>query len=379
VGFPQIKVEIAFVSDPFTTPDFTGGDVIQWLGDRIVIRRGRADDFAEFRAGTATVTLKNSDRRFDPDNSSSPIYARPKLMRDIRITAEWASVVYPLFYGYITDWDPRYANGTYAFVDLTCADGFEPLSRLEVGTPDTPVTLAAATGDVRVVDVLDNVGWPAGARTIDTASSFDLQESILDGVPALEYLQLVARSEDGQFFIGKEGNAHFEGRLFRSISSSSGTWGDAADGSELAYVDLKTNYSVYGIWNRAQIMAEGDTHVMQVSDDTASQTTYLTRTVSRTGLLNDDDADCLIIATNLTDIHSSPRVRAKSLKPQPHVGDTWAEVLGREISDRILVRRQTVLGGALTEIECFIEGIGLDMRRTKEEWTIDVDWYLSSI
>lgn len=380
MGYPQIKVEIAFLSAPFATPDFTGGDVTAWLGDRFVIRRGRADELAEFRAGTATITLKNKDRRFDPDNTSGPNAGRVLPMRDVRITATWAGVTYPLFYGYIVSWSMRYQNGTLAFADLTCVDGFEPLSRLQLGTPQALLNLPAATGDARTIAVLNAVGWPAGARTIDTAPpSFTLQASELDGVPALEYMQLVARSEDGQFFIGRQGNAVYQGRQFRSISSSAGIWGDAADGSELPYRDLETSYTVDSIWNRAEVLAEGDGHVLQVDQDIPSQTAYLTRTVSRTGLLLSDDADALTIAQGVVDVYNDPRVRARSLKPQPHVGNTWAAVLAREISDRITVRRHTLLGGSLTEIEAFLEGINLDARRAADEWTWEIDWYLSSI
>lgn len=378
MGYPELQVKIAFDTNPLDlTPSFTGGDVSAYVRDRLTIRRGRTDDFGEFRAGTATVTLKNADRRFDPDNSSSPHASKMLPMRDISIAAVWDSVTYPLFYGYIVSWNVRYAGGNIAYADLSCVDGSEPLSRLQIGTPDTPVTLASATGDVRTEDVLDEVGWPASNRTIDSGADFILQASTLDGVPALEYLQLVARSEDGQFFISKEGKAVLQGRLYRSVLSSIDTWGDAADRSELPYRDLQTYYGADTIWNRAEITREGG--AMQVDHDPASEVAYLTRTVSRTGLLLADDADALTIAEGIVDVYNDPRVRARSLKPQPHVRDTWAEVLGREISDRITVRRATLLGGSALDIDCFIEGINADLVRTNREWTWQFDWFLSSI
>ena len=70
MGYPFVNVALGFNSGPYVaSPTFT--DVTEYVQE-VTTRRGRSDELAEFDSGTATITLSNHDRRFDPLNSSSP-------------------------------------------------------------------------------------------------------------------------------------------------------------------------------------------------------------------------------------------------------------------------------------------------------------------
>ena len=62
--FPEVLCEIAFASDPGATPVWE--DASAQLKSRFSTRRGRGLELDQNQAGTATLRLDNSDRRFDP-------------------------------------------------------------------------------------------------------------------------------------------------------------------------------------------------------------------------------------------------------------------------------------------------------------------------
>ena len=83
----QVIMELGFPVNPFTLNDvglgvldsnaldgtLLGDDVAEYVQE-ISISRGRSDQLQTFNAGTATITLLNNDRRFDPINEDSPYW-----------------------------------------------------------------------------------------------------------------------------------------------------------------------------------------------------------------------------------------------------------------------------------------------------------------
>ena len=66
----DFEVAVGFGSAPgATTVSWT--DVTPWVRE-IHTRRGRTRELDSFSTGTMTVTLNNSDRRFDPTYTSTP-------------------------------------------------------------------------------------------------------------------------------------------------------------------------------------------------------------------------------------------------------------------------------------------------------------------
>lgn len=100
---PTLLVEIAF-DDDFTTPSpSTWTDITSYVRD-ITIRRGRTDEIEDFTAGTASITIDNRARTFDPLNTASPYNGKLLARRQIRIKATWDSTTYTLFRGNVAGW-----------------------------------------------------------------------------------------------------------------------------------------------------------------------------------------------------------------------------------------------------------------------------------
>jgi concanavalin A-like lectin/glucanase superfamily protein len=135
---PVLKVEIAFTSEPFdTTPTWV--DVSQYVratsdgGGGIFTDRGHGPEIGPFEAGTCMVTLSNRDRRFDPSYSAGPNFGNLIPRKQIRITATWSAVDYPMFYGWVTGWPQGFREqGKDATVTIEAIDAIAMLANMNL-------------------------------------------------------------------------------------------------------------------------------------------------------------------------------------------------------------------------------------------------------
>ncbi len=124
--YPVPVVEIAFTDGPYVvSPTWT--DVTAYVRG-MDISRGVPDDWTLQADGSATVTLSNRDRRFDPFNTTGPYYGNLLPRRQIRIRATHASSTYDVFRGFIAGWPPEWTDaGTDSTVTLFCFDALQLL------------------------------------------------------------------------------------------------------------------------------------------------------------------------------------------------------------------------------------------------------------
>jgi hypothetical protein len=126
MGYPLVIVEMAFTSSPnpgpyATTVVFT--DVSDYVQE-VTTRRGRSDEFQEFESGTATITLDNRDRRFDPLNTSSPLNGKlvPRVAVRISATIDGLSPR-QVFRGFVSGWPVSISEAGYNnTVTVECFD-----------------------------------------------------------------------------------------------------------------------------------------------------------------------------------------------------------------------------------------------------------------
>ena len=100
---PVYKVEIALTTAPLTQPG--AWTDITTLVREINTNRGRDHELSRSQAGTATVRLTNTDRRFDPTYAAGTYYPNVIPMRQVRITALHNAITYNLYYGYVETWE----------------------------------------------------------------------------------------------------------------------------------------------------------------------------------------------------------------------------------------------------------------------------------
>jgi hypothetical protein len=135
MAYPAAIVEISFTDGPYVVSP-TWVDVTSYVRE-ITVRRGRTDEFQDFDAGTASVTLDNRDRRFDPLNSAGPYFGQLTPRRQIRIraanTVAGVTTTHDVYRGYVAGWPCRITDAGFdATVALECFDALGLLAREEL-------------------------------------------------------------------------------------------------------------------------------------------------------------------------------------------------------------------------------------------------------
>ena len=227
----------------------------------VSVQRGKNRELDRFSAGTLSVVLNNESRFFDPFGATEidPIPRVP-----IRVTS--GSVVQ--FTGVVEDWDYSYEPGGRSSALVRAADDLTRLARTSVVASGTATPELSGARLNRVLD-MDSVRWPEDHRFVDVGDSF-LCSDVFEGQNALEYLQLVEVSEQGQLFVGKGGDL-----VFRSRTSATPRTGDvlvfADDGSGVPYNQVQVNYGTELMVNRVTVSAPLST---AVAENVSSQTTF---------------------------------------------------------------------------------------------------------
>jgi hypothetical protein len=168
---------------------------------------GVAQGFEKMRTGLCTITLDNYDERYNPYNTSSPLYGyiEPGKLIRIKVKNGSAGSEYPVFYGKIVDIQP--GGGTDRIVVIRAEDGISLLANADIS-----ISLQQSIGLDDALDlVLTAAGWPAQwSRAID---------SITDAPPywwadgkALLQISKIADSELGTFFHAADGTAKYYSR-----------------------------------------------------------------------------------------------------------------------------------------------------------------------
>lgn len=167
---------------------------------------GNADGFEPIRVGTATLTLDNSSRRYDPYNTSSPLYPNVLPGRYIRIRQLYNGVTNDVFHGKIKNIQSL-DNGAAQIVRITIEDGLRLLQ-----SADASVAIQQDISiDAAIQQILTDVSWPTIFGTnLDSAS--DILDYWWAENKASGEIRNLANAELGQFFIAGDGSATFRSR-----------------------------------------------------------------------------------------------------------------------------------------------------------------------
>lgn len=354
MGTPQVTVTITFA---------TATDVSAFVR-RFTIRRGRQMELDRFEAGAAMVVLDNRDRRFDPTHAASPYAPNVTPMRPIAITATWGASTYPLFTGYVEAWPQEWPAVGDAVVPARCTDAFRTLALARVA-----VSAPQERTDLRVARILDAL--PVALPRQLQAGRSDIQAEAVNEV-ALRHLQAVAQVEGGQLFMDRDGRVTFHHRHERiyAATRAAPVFGDGV--GELPYVALEISSDDEQLWNHVIVARRGG--ITAERSDAASQAAYLRRTLERRDLAITSDAEAEAAAEWLLRHYAQPQLVIRSMVIDPQADDAlWPQVLGRELGDRVIVRRRPPGGGAVMEQSSILEGVAWDVAPGR--WR--VTWRLS--
>lgn len=111
--------------------------------DDVVITLGRPDESTQMDTSSLTLTLRNADGRFTPDNSSSPYYPYVQLNTQIRVSITDTSVTGSTYQGYrfwgeVSEWPPQWdPKGVDVYCQITASGAWRRLSQrtLTLGSP----------------------------------------------------------------------------------------------------------------------------------------------------------------------------------------------------------------------------------------------------
>lgn len=342
----------------------TGDDVSEFC-QSISLRRGRPDQLQSFNAGTCTIDLNNNDRRFDPINENSP-YWNPTLGKSGVTPRRKVTVISDgntLFVGRVTDIDVTYAptksGAVYdlSTVSITASDDFVLLANTYTESAITP---SEELSGARVTSILDlpEVNYPA-ARQIDTGTATlggGASFEIAANTNVLSYLQEVATSEQGYFYIAADGDLVFTDRIAATFGGSSASFSD--DGTQIPYSALEVVYGQEFLYNK--VITKTVTGTEQIADDVASQTEYGISTLSLSDLLLSTDAAALELAEDLLGNYSQPQYRFDRLRSEFHAITSGERntLSSLDMADIVSIKRTYNTGTpASVELDFSIESI----------------------
>lgn len=262
------------------------------------------------------------------------------------------ATTYDLFTGFIESvpatWSGAYRMGDDN-VQIGAVDAMKVFNLARVSL-DRPVETAGE----RITALLDAINWTD--RAIDTTETL-VQAVTLDNTSVLSHIQDAAASEQGVFFVDVSGTATFFDRNHTiSLDETNDVWDDA-DGAK-HYASITTSYDESNLWNEVIVTANGLAD--QTASDTASQSLYYTRTLTVPTLLT-TEADMLDRAEAILPKYTAPEFRVTSMTvDNASLDDTqWPRLLGREIHDRLIVRKHPA-GGTIDQ-PSYVEGIQWDI------------------
>lgn len=285
--------------------EFGGKDAYVDLTSRSIsftVRRGRDDYTQPYRAGTATVVMRNLDGDLDPDNTTGPYYGEILTGRRIRITSNKGSLLYEqsVYVGFIVDYTLSYDVSGQATVTISCADGLSELAQRSINA-GTAVVSQTTGARVTAILALPEVDYTY-ATSIDTGFSTCAAGTASGNV--LSYLFQVATTEQGALFVDKGGTLQFVDR-YALLNASTFTFSD--DGSGTAYTDITRLITQTELYN--QLTANRPAAADVIENNTANQAIYGIRFL---------DLGEVLFATNaeVTDMLDYALVRYSSTTPR---------------------------------------------------------------
>ncbi len=212
--------------------------------------------------------------------------------------------------------------------------------------------------------VLDTIHWPGDRRidhgTIPVMHATGSSANIPINDNALTYLQKLAETEGGLFYIGADGAAVFlDADRFAGVPSITLEIYGGQTG-EIGYADIAVEYNDSRLYNVVTVSA-GD----QVADaeDAASIAAFGMRSLDRTILeVGEYPSPSVVLAQERADEllarYKDPQVRITSLTVSPTHSDDWFKVLSHELGDYLRVKKRPATADEIDQT-LRIEGISI--------------------
>jgi hypothetical protein len=296
----------------------------------ISVQRGKNRQLDQFDPGLANIVFDNRDRKYDPENVTSPYATQIIPKRQIRISVDDE----PVFFGLIDDWNFDYDISGDSTTSVAASDIITGLA----STFLTPGTATPQLSGARVNAVLDNpnIQFSEEARRIDPGAMFLGADVIEENTNAITYLRRVEQSEPGIFFISKDGFVTFRDR---NVTPSSDSTVFADDGTGIPYQSIKVQYGSELLANEVELKS-AITESTAIAFDEESIRIYGSFVLTQSDLLINSDDDLVNLAVFLASKYSAPEYRFESVDVtlDDLTEEQVADVLALELGDSAAIK-----------------------------------------
>ncbi len=350
-------VEMGFASGPYVhNPVWT--NVTTYVRG-MVIDRGRSSFNSEFGPGTLTLTLDNTDGRFDPNNSSSPYDPDLKLGVQVRVRATHSVTTYNLWRGHVDDWGLDYpSHGKDAVAVLGCVDNLAIVRKDEL----TAQVYAQEKSHIRLQNIFADAGWPEQLLSIDDAGILEVAAATFTGSPS-QIITETLQAEQGNLFVDGAGDVTWKTRIAFSGASSQATYDP---GINLDYMTVSLSYDDDTLINKVSVTALAG--AVQNASDSTSITNHgpVSFTSTNNSLIGEPDA--LNVAEWIVGRNKDVVVRIVGFTVHPHSdpSNLWPEVLSRELLELVTVKVNPP--GAGTNLDQLVAVESIQHSVTPGEW-----------
>jgi hypothetical protein len=279
------------------------------------------------------LVIDNTDGEYDPNNSGATHYGDLNLGTPVRIRATYNAVTYGLFFGHVSRWPLAYETPNEARIELEVTEGLAIIRRFHLEAQ----AYSEESVDTRIGNILDDVGWPAPPRDLDTA--------VTDKVAAITYtgtagglLDQVVDAEQGTLFMAGDRAVTFYNRVHYSSATAVATFSD--DGADIPYSDPELAYTDDLLVNDSTVT--GADGVAASASDATSIATY-GPSPSDLGTIDNEvihsEPYALGVAEWLVAKYKDIAVQVVGLTiwPQKAPSTIWPQALGRDLGDVVNV------------------------------------------
>lgn len=242
--------------------DFTGPgeDVTERVlaagGFTASLGRDQARALAPPASGRGAFSLDNTSTDYSPENTDSPLAGDVLPARGVLATAALNGVAHTLIRGHLDEYELKVQRNSVT-VDCTALD---PLAKLKGTSISTQLHKGIRTGQA-IGYVLDAVGWPAEARTLDVGAT-GIRWWWEENADAYDALIRIVQSEGpgATVHATEDGKVVFRDRHHRLLNATSTmsqvTLTDGTDSYEPAFSTIEYDHGWREVINRVVIKTD---------------------------------------------------------------------------------------------------------------------------
>jgi hypothetical protein len=352
------------------------GDVLTDVSDdvrSVSIKRGRSRELDRFTAGQAQIVVDNRSRRYDPAAGTAISPFAPSIKPRKAVTISLAGQ--PVYSGQVEDIDLSYSLSTDSTTTFKVSDGLTLLTQRTIAAG----TATAQKTGARMEAVLTGSEWPAAKRQIDTGVGDLGADVIPENTDLLKYLEQVASSESGAFFIGKDGRLRFRQRT--SLQTDIGVR-FADDGTGIPFSDISLEYGTEQLYTQVSVeyvQAGTAAPGTAVASNVSGQADYGFTSFEIKSLL-DGETQAQDLADYYLFQYGEPTLRINSLTidMEALTPDQQAQILSLELADgATVVFTPNGIGDPLTQA-VGIDSISHDITPGKHTVKLDLSQSLTA-